>query len=225
MRIDVLNGVNLNLLGRRDPVTYGDQSRQDLETQIYAWARELGLQVRCRQTNHEGRVHRASSIRRWARWTELVVNPGAWTHYSLGDPRRPRAVRRGRSSRCTSPTSTSARSGGGFSVLHRPRRSCGSSERVSRVTGTRSRSSTKREAASEAVLERLERGESSRRSLVTYGVNVRYLTGFDSSNCALLVEPGGGTTLYTDFRYLEAAQGRRRRRGRAHAARRRRCAR
>jgi Xaa-Pro aminopeptidase len=42
--------------------------------------------------------------------------------------------------------------------------------------------------------------------LVTYGINVRYLTGFDSSNCALLVEPGGGTTLYTDFRYLEAAQ-------------------
>ena len=42
--------------------------------------------------------------------------------------------------------------------------------------------------------------------LVTYGVNVRYLTGFDSSNCALLVEPGAGTTLYTDFRYLEAAQ-------------------
>jgi len=42
--------------------------------------------------------------------------------------------------------------------------------------------------------------------LVTYGVNVRYLTGFDSSNCALLVEPGGQTTLYTDFRYLEAAQ-------------------
>ena len=42
--------------------------------------------------------------------------------------------------------------------------------------------------------------------LVTYGVNVRYLTGFDSSNCALLVEPGGATTLYTDFRYLEAAK-------------------
>jgi Xaa-Pro aminopeptidase len=43
--------------------------------------------------------------------------------------------------------------------------------------------------------------------LVTYGVNVRYLTGFESSNCALLVEPGGGTTLYTDFRYLESAHG------------------
>jgi Xaa-Pro aminopeptidase len=42
--------------------------------------------------------------------------------------------------------------------------------------------------------------------LVTYGVNVRYLTGFQSSNCALLVRPGGATTLYTDFRYLEAAR-------------------
>jgi Xaa-Pro aminopeptidase len=42
--------------------------------------------------------------------------------------------------------------------------------------------------------------------LVTDGVNVRYLTGFESSNCALLVEPGGPTTLYTDFRYAEAAR-------------------
>ena len=54
MRIDVLNGVNLNLLGRRDQSIYGSQSIQDLETQIYAWARELDLQVRCRQTNNEG---------------------------------------------------------------------------------------------------------------------------------------------------------------------------
>jgi Xaa-Pro aminopeptidase len=42
--------------------------------------------------------------------------------------------------------------------------------------------------------------------LVTDGVNVRYLTGFESSNCALLVEPSGATTLYTDFRYAEAAR-------------------
>jgi Xaa-Pro aminopeptidase len=42
--------------------------------------------------------------------------------------------------------------------------------------------------------------------LVTDGVNVRYLTGFESSNCALLVEPGGAATLYTDFRYVEAAR-------------------
>lgn len=42
--------------------------------------------------------------------------------------------------------------------------------------------------------------------LVTYGVNVRYLTGFQSSNAAVLVEPGGDATLYTDFRYAESAR-------------------
>jgi Xaa-Pro aminopeptidase len=42
--------------------------------------------------------------------------------------------------------------------------------------------------------------------IVTNGVNVRYLTGFESSNCALLVQPGGATTLYTDFRYLDVAR-------------------
>jgi 3-dehydroquinate dehydratase-2 len=81
VRIDVLNGVNLDLLGRRDPGLYGDHSLQDLETQIYAWARELDLQVRCRQTNHEGEyvewLHAALDSA-----DGLVLNPGAWTHYS-----------------------------------------------------------------------------------------------------------------------------------------------
>jgi len=81
MRIDVLNGVNLDLLGRRDPETYGAGSLQDLETQVYAWARERSLQVRCRQTNHEGEyvefLHAALGNA-----DALVVNPGAWTHYS-----------------------------------------------------------------------------------------------------------------------------------------------
>jgi 3-dehydroquinate dehydratase-2 len=81
MRIDVLNGVNLNLLGKRDPATYGEESLQDLETQVYAWARELDLQVRCRQTNHEGEyvgfIHHALGAA-----DGLVLNPGAWTHYA-----------------------------------------------------------------------------------------------------------------------------------------------
>jgi len=81
VRIDVLNGVNLDLLGRRDPAQYGDGSLQDLETQVYAWARELGLQVRCRQTNHEGEyvefLHAALDNA-----DALVLNPGAWSHYS-----------------------------------------------------------------------------------------------------------------------------------------------
>ena len=81
MRIDVLNGVNLDLLGSRDTTIYGDQSLQDLETQVYAWARELNLQVRCRQTNHEGEfvefIHHALGAA-----DGLIVNPGAWTHYA-----------------------------------------------------------------------------------------------------------------------------------------------
>jgi 3-dehydroquinate dehydratase-2 len=81
VRIDVLNGVNLDLLGRRDPDRYGEGSLQDLDTQVYAWARELGLQVRCRQTNHEGEyvefLHAALDNA-----DALIVNPGAWTHYS-----------------------------------------------------------------------------------------------------------------------------------------------
>lgn len=81
MRIDVLNGVNLDLLGRRDPTLYGEGSLQDLETQIYAWAVELGLQVRCRQTNHEGEyvewLHQALDAA-----DGLILNPGAWAHYS-----------------------------------------------------------------------------------------------------------------------------------------------
>jgi 3-dehydroquinate dehydratase II len=81
MRIDVLNGVNLDMLGRRDPGRYGEGSLQDLETQIYAWARPLELQVRCRQTNHEGEyvefLHAAFGTA-----DGLVLNPGAWTHYS-----------------------------------------------------------------------------------------------------------------------------------------------
>ena len=77
----MLNGVNLNMLGRRDPARYGEGSLQDLETQIYAWARTLELQVRCRQTNHEGEyvefLHAALDTA-----DGLVLNPGAWTHYS-----------------------------------------------------------------------------------------------------------------------------------------------
>jgi len=81
MRIEVLNGVNLDLLGRRDVETYGDATLQDLETRIYQWARDLEVQVRCRQTNHEGEFvgfcHDALGDA-----DGIVVNPGAWTHYA-----------------------------------------------------------------------------------------------------------------------------------------------
>jgi 3-dehydroquinate dehydratase II len=81
MRIDVLNGVNLDMLSRRDPELYGRVSLSELETRIYEWAAGLAITVRCRQTNSEGEYvgwcHDAID-----RADGLIVNPGAWTHYS-----------------------------------------------------------------------------------------------------------------------------------------------
>ena len=81
MRILVLNGVNLDVLGRRDPEQYGRASLNELESRIYDWARELGASVQCKQTNSEGEyvdwIHEALD---WA--DGVIANPGAWTHYS-----------------------------------------------------------------------------------------------------------------------------------------------
>ena len=81
MRIEVLNGANLDILGRRDPKLYGGLSLNELQTKIYEWASELGCTVRCRQTNHEGEYiewcHKAVD-----EVDGLIVNPGAWSHYS-----------------------------------------------------------------------------------------------------------------------------------------------
>ena len=81
MRIAVLNGVNLDVLGRRDPALYGGLTQSELETQIYRWAKDLGLTVECRQTNHEGEyVAWCHDALNWA--DGVVINPAAWTHYS-----------------------------------------------------------------------------------------------------------------------------------------------
>ena len=81
MRIVVLNGVNLDVVGRRDPAVYGGISLSELETRIYEWASELGCTVRCRQTNSEGEyVDWCHDALDWA--DGVVLNPGAWAHYS-----------------------------------------------------------------------------------------------------------------------------------------------
>jgi len=81
VRVDVLNGVNLDILERRDAALYGGLSLRDLEQRIESWAEELGCTVRCRQTNSEGEYvgwcHEALD------WAEgVIANPGAWSHYS-----------------------------------------------------------------------------------------------------------------------------------------------
>ena len=81
MQVVVLNGVNLDVLGRRDPKLYGGLSLDELETRIYQWASQLGCHVRCRQTNNEGEyVDWCHDALDWA--DGVVVNPGAWSHYS-----------------------------------------------------------------------------------------------------------------------------------------------
>ncbi len=81
MRVAVLNGVNLDVLGLRDRELYGGLTQSELETLIYKWARELGLTVECRQTNHEGvYIEWCHDALDWAKG--VVLNPAAWSHYS-----------------------------------------------------------------------------------------------------------------------------------------------
>jgi 3-dehydroquinate dehydratase-2 len=81
VRVLVLNGVNLNVLGRRDPELYGGLSIAELESRIYDWGRELELTVQCRQTNSEAEfikwIHDAYDNN-----DGVVVNPAAWSHYA-----------------------------------------------------------------------------------------------------------------------------------------------
>ena len=79
--IAVLNGVNLNLLGRRDPAHYGSSTLPQLESQIYEWAGAARCKARCFQTNDEGAfIEHIQDCDGWA--GGVIVNPGAWTHYA-----------------------------------------------------------------------------------------------------------------------------------------------
>jgi 3-dehydroquinate dehydratase-2 len=81
VRVVVLNGVNLDVIGRRDPEVYGGLNIRELESKIFDWAVELELNVKCRQTNSEGEyVDWCHEALDWA--DGVIVNPGAWTHYS-----------------------------------------------------------------------------------------------------------------------------------------------
>jgi 3-dehydroquinate dehydratase-2 len=80
-RVEVLHGVNLDQLGKRPEAHYGSTTLTELEVRVKRFAREIGLEVSFSQTNHEGEfcelLHRAPGTA-----DGLVLNPGAWTHYS-----------------------------------------------------------------------------------------------------------------------------------------------
>ena len=81
-KVLVLNGPNLGRLGRRQPEIYGSTTHADLTRLCEDWGRDLGLTVEVHQTNHEGQLldclNQAADEE-----TPVVLNAGAWTHYSL----------------------------------------------------------------------------------------------------------------------------------------------
>ena len=82
MKILVLHGPNLNLLGTREPDVYGSLSLVDINTKLIELGKELGVDVTCLQSNHEGALIDAlHDARTWA--DGVVFNPGAYTHTSI----------------------------------------------------------------------------------------------------------------------------------------------
>ena len=84
MNILMLNGVNLNMFGKRDPAQYGTATLAEIDARVQALGQELGATVECFQTNFEGamceRIHQAHANGVDA----VLINAGAWTHYSYG---------------------------------------------------------------------------------------------------------------------------------------------
>jgi 3-dehydroquinate dehydratase-2 len=84
MKILVLHGINLNMFGKRDPAQYGTLTLAQIDASLHQLGSELGVEVETYQSNLEGemaaRIHRAHEQAVDA----VVINAGAWTHYSYG---------------------------------------------------------------------------------------------------------------------------------------------
>jgi len=81
-RILVLNGPNLNMLGIREPGTYGSQTLADIETMAVDEGAKLGLEVTCRQSNIEGEL--VTWIQQaLGQFDAVIINPGAYSHTSI----------------------------------------------------------------------------------------------------------------------------------------------
>lgn len=82
MKILVINGVNMNMLGIREPDKYGTTTLKDLEKELYAYSFELGIDIETYQSNHEGEiVEKIQSA--YENFDGIVINPAAYTHTSV----------------------------------------------------------------------------------------------------------------------------------------------
>jgi 3-dehydroquinate dehydratase-2 len=81
-KILVLHGVNLNMLGKRDPVQYGTSTLEEINRLLAELGKGLGLEVEAFQSNHEGELVERIQRIHLEKVAGVVINPGAWTHYS-----------------------------------------------------------------------------------------------------------------------------------------------
>lgn len=82
LRVLLLNGPNLNLLGTREPHVYGSETLAEIEARLQARAATLGVELECRQTNSEGQLIDWLQEARGA-FGAVILNPAALTHYSI----------------------------------------------------------------------------------------------------------------------------------------------
>ena len=83
MKILVLNGPNINMLGIREPEIYGTKTYDDLKNMIYNYAKERGVEIEFFQSNHEGDLVDAIQRAYFEKFDGIVFNPAAYTHTSI----------------------------------------------------------------------------------------------------------------------------------------------
>lgn len=83
MKVLVINGPNLNFLGRREPEIYGDKSLETINNEIKLFGKKYGMDIEFFQSNHEGFIiDKIQEV--YGKVDYLIINPGALTHYGIG---------------------------------------------------------------------------------------------------------------------------------------------